>query len=75
MFCKSGTFCFAAYRNIIEICKAGMGNVSQINYGALPYRENEMMDLKCSENKLASIISQEVNFNMNERLNEYIQKL
>lgn len=62
-------------RNIIEICKAGMGNVSQINYGALPYRENEMMDLKCSENKLASIISQEVNFNMNERLNEYIQKL
>lgn len=52
-----------------------MGNVSQINYGALPYRENEMMDLKCSENKLASIISQEVNFNMNERLNEYIQKL
>lgn len=62
-------------RNIIEICKASMGNVSQINYGALPYRENEMMDLKCSENKLASIISQEVNFNMNERLNEYIQKL
>ena len=52
-----------------------MGNVSQINYGALPYRENEMMDLKCPENKLASIISQEVNFNMNERLNEYIQKL
>ena len=62
-------------RNIIEECKNSMGNVSQINYGALPYRENEMMDLKCSEDKLASIISQEVNFNMNERLNEYIQKL
>ena len=42
---------------IRDRCKAGMGNVSQINYGALPYRENEMMDLKCSENKLAYILS------------------
>ena len=50
-----------------------MGNILQVNYGALPYRENEMMDLKCSEDKLESLISQKVNFNINERLNEYIQ--
>lgn len=62
-------------RDIIEICKTGIGSTSQINYGALPYRENEVMDLKCSEDKLKSIIRQELNFNINERLNEYIQKL
>lgn len=62
-------------RNIIEICRARIGSTSQINYGALPYRENEVMDLKCSEDKLKSIIRQELNFNFNERLNDYIQKL
>lgn len=62
-------------RDIIEICKTGMRGTSQINYGALPYRENEVMDLKCSEDKLQSIIRQELNFNINKRLNEYIQKL
>lgn len=62
-------------RKIIEICKSGIESTSQINYGALPYRENEVMDLKCSEDKLKSIIRQKLNFNINERLNEYIQKL
>lgn len=62
-------------RDIIEICKNGIGSTSQINYGALTYRENEVMNLKCSEDKLESIIRQELNFNINERLNEYIQKL
>lgn len=33
------------------------------------------MDLKCSEDKLKSIIRQELNFNINERLNEHIQNL
>lgn len=62
-------------REIIEICKSVIGSTSQINYGALPYRENEVMDLKCSEDKLKSIIRQELNFNINERLNKHIQKL
>lgn len=62
-------------RDIIEICKFSIDSTSQINYGALPYRENEVMNLKCSEDKLKSIIRQELNLNINERLNEYIQKL
>lgn len=62
-------------QNIIEICRARIGSTSQINYGALPYRENEVMDLKCSEDKLKSVIRQELNFNINERLNEHIQHL
>lgn len=62
-------------RDIIEICKEHIGSVSQINYGALAYRENEVMDLRCSESKLISIIKEDLNFNIKNRLNEYIQTL
>lgn len=38
-------------RTIIETCKKALNSTSQINYGAIPYRENEMMDLRCSMEK------------------------
>lgn len=59
-------------KSIIEICKNHIGSSSEINYGALPYRENEVMDLKCSINKLVSTIGSVVNFDIEKRLNEYI---
>lgn len=62
-------------RDIIEICKEHIGSSSQVNYGALSYRENEVMDLRCSESKLISIIKENLNFNIKNRLNEYIQTL
>ena len=57
---------------IIEFCKLEINSSSAVNYGALPYRENEVMDLKCSEDKLASIIGKPIKFNINNRLKEYI---
>lgn len=57
---------------IIEHCKKAIGSISTINYGAIPYRENEMMDLRCSVAKLESIIGQPIKFNMFNRLNELI---
>ena len=57
---------------IIEHCKEVIGSTSDVNYGAIPYRENEMMDLRCSVSKLEAIIDHPIKFNMLNRLNELI---
>lgn len=44
-------------KEIIEFYKAELHSASIIHYGALPYRKNEAMDLKCSIEKLNNIIS------------------
>lgn len=62
-------------KEIIEICRHHISSSSVVNYGALPYRENEVMDLKCAEEKLSTIIGQEIKFNINNRLKEYISTL
>lgn len=62
-------------KNIIEFCKSEVNSTSQINYGALSYRENEVMDLKCSINKLTAIIGKSIKFDINNRLKEYIETI
>lgn len=42
-------------KEIIENLRTVLGSNSQINYGAIPYRENEVMDLKCDITKLQKI--------------------
>lgn len=59
-------------KSIIEHCRKLIGSKSEVNYGAIPYRENEMMDLRCSVNKLESIIGQPVKFDMLNRLEKLI---
>lgn len=61
-------------KSIIEISKAAIGKTAEINYGALPYRENEVMDLKCSVEKLSKIIGKPIQFDINKRLQEYINQ-
>ena len=61
-------------KSIIETCKTVIGKDSEINYGALPYRENEVMDLKCSVEKLSKIIGKTIQFDINKRLQEYINR-
>lgn len=57
---------------IIEHFRKVIGSKSEVNYGAIPYRENEMMDLRCSVSKLESIIGQPVKFDMLNRLEKLI---
>ena len=57
---------------LIEYCKEVVGSTSAVNYGAIPYRENEMMDLRCSVSKLEAIIGRPVKFNMLNRLEKLI---
>ena len=59
-------------KSIIEHCRKVIGSKSEVNYGAIPYRENEMMDLRCSVRKLESIIGQPVKFDMLNRLEKLI---
>lgn len=60
-------------KEIIEICKTVLGSNSLVNYGAIPYRSNEMMDLKCSVEKLEYIIGEPINFSLYYRLKELIK--
>lgn len=60
-------------KQIIEICKKELSSKSEVHYGALPYRKNEMMDLKCSIAKLSEIVGHEIKFNLSQRLKEYIK--
>lgn len=59
-------------KSIIEHCRKVIGSKSEVNYGAIPYRENEMMDLRCSVSNLESIIGQPVKFDMLNRLEKLI---
>ena len=43
-------------KSIIEFYRNRLNSISTINYGAIPYRENEVMDLRCDISKLISII-------------------
>lgn len=43
-------------KTILEFYKLKLHSISEIHYGALPYRENESMDLKCDIGKLMTII-------------------
>lgn len=60
-------------RNVIEICKKEIGSSSKVNYGALRYRENEAMDLKCNITKLEKIIGINLNIPIEKSLIEYIR--
>lgn len=62
-------------KDIIEICRGYISSNSEVNYGAVPYRKNEVMDLKCDKKKFVDIIGEDIKFNINNRLNEYIQSL
>lgn len=45
-------------KEIIELYKQEIGSNSRVNYGAIPYRENEVMDLKCDIQKLNHILAE-----------------
>ena len=61
-------------KQIIEHCKAYLHSSSDVNYGALPYRENEAMDLKCSIAKLSSITGCNIHFDNEKRLTDYLKQ-
>lgn len=61
-------------KEIIESCKESLHSMSEVNYGALPYRENEAMNLKCSVAKLSQIMGHRIDFDNEKRLIEYLKQ-
>lgn len=59
-----------ALKSIIEYYRKELHSTSQVNYGAIPYREHESMDLRCDVAKLQTLTSeyhyvQKLKHNMN----------
>ena len=61
-------------KEIIDFCKSEIASSSTINYGAIPYRENEVMDLKCNVEKLSRLTKLKIEFDIFNRLKELINK-
>ena len=51
-------------KEIIEMCRDELNSDSIINYGALPYRENESMELSCNMGNFESIINSTIHCNV-----------
>lgn len=60
-------------KNIIEMCKQQLQSSSEVHYGALPYRENEAMDLRCNIEKLRNILNKEIICDLQNRIIESIK--
>lgn len=60
-------------KKVIDTCKQITNSSSEVHYGSLPYRENEVMDLRCSVDKLSKIINQVVKFDIHKQLESYIK--
>ena len=62
-----------ALKDIIEHCRKILNSASIVNYGAIPYRANEVMDLRCSMNKFEIITGQSICGNTLSRLQTLIE--
>jgi UDP-glucose 4-epimerase len=60
-------------KEIIEYCKGELQSKSDVNYGAIPYRKSEVMDLKCSIEKFIGLTKTNVDFDILLRLKEYMK--
>lgn len=55
-------------RDVIEIYRGALSSSSLIEYGAIPYRKNEAMDLVCNVDKLMSLVDERFDYDIKERL-------
>lgn len=62
-----------ALKDIIEMCKQQLQSSSKVHYGALPYRENEAMDLRCDIEKLRNTLNKEIICDLEKRIIEFIK--
>ena len=59
-------------KSLIEICRKATGSVSVVNYGVIPYKANEIMDLNCSVNKYENMIGENVPGNLQKAIHECV---
>lgn len=59
-------------RSLIDLCSELIGSQSVINYGAIPYKAKEIMDLNCSVDKYERIIGETINVDMKSAVKECV---
>lgn len=60
-------------KEIVEQTKKALKSDSEVNFGAIPYREGEMMDFVCDISLLKSISKQSVSMSFWEQYNKFLQ--
>ena len=64
-----------ALKELIEEMKLLLHSTSEVQYGKLPYRENEAMNLECSVDKLERLLDRNLRINTVKRLKDYIDDM
>lgn len=59
-------------RALIDMCRDILGSRSVVNYGAVPYKANEIMDLNCSVRKYETIVGEPVDCDLRIALKECV---
>lgn len=59
-------------KSIIEMCRETTGSASKINYGAVPYKANEIMNLNCSVFKYESLMCEKIQGNLTKAIQECV---
>ncbi|MCF7939496.1 MAG: NAD-dependent epimerase/dehydratase family protein, partial [Spirochaetales bacterium] len=62
-------------KRLVEIVKVNTKSDSKIVFGAFPYRQNEMMDLRCDTNTLHSIIADFKPVSVEKGIQKYIESV
>lgn len=58
-------------KDIIETMRKEVGSTSVIHYGAIPYRDGEVMDLCCDNSKLMSLLGEQIEIDTISKLIQY----
>lgn len=59
-------------RALIDMCRDILGSRSVVNYGVVPYKANEIMDLNCSVRKYETIVGEPVDGDLRIALKECV---
>lgn len=59
-------------KTLIDLCKEMINSNSEIHYGVVPYKANEIMDLNCSVSKYESIVGEPVKGDLRSALIECV---
>ena len=61
-------------KDIVEELKSLLSSTSMIEYGKIPYRENEVMDLNCNIEKLEKLMGKKMNISTLNRMRDFVKE-
>ena len=61
-------------KDIVEELKSLLSSTSMIEYGKIPYRENEVMDLNCNIEKLEKLMGKKMNISTLNRMRDFVNE-